>query len=406
MAKLLWGKVFNADNFAGILQEETGNRTSFTYDSAYLKAGFPPIAYTLPVQSEPHISADGLLPFFDNLVAEGWVEQAQGRILGKRSFSRLELLLSFGFDCAGSVSVLDPDPSSLTNKFLDLNDHIEMSLLASRASLSGVQPKLAVIERNGKYYPTKANELSSYIAKFPSKGHQDLVINEYLTTRAFQGLLPSEKVVELHLGTVEGIEEKALIIKRFDRITKNGQTKKIHFEEFNQLLGFMSAWKYRAQYKDMADFILKVSGGKTTDLYRLYSRIVAGILLGNTDMHLKNFALFHEKNGFSMTPAYDQVASILYGYKTSALGIGGTEDLVLSDLKPKHLILLGQEFQLSPAAILMALRELEKNLEAAKEAITTGEVGSTGFKDELIQLMDKRWKGTYALVGQTLSKKR
>jgi serine/threonine-protein kinase HipA len=65
-----------------------------------------------------------------------------------------------------------------------------------------VQPKLAVIERNDKYYPARVGELSTHIAKFPSSNHSDLIDNEYLTTLAFKALLPDDEVVDLFIGSV------------------------------------------------------------------------------------------------------------------------------------------------------------------------------------------------------------
>lgn len=122
MASLSWGNVFYNDIFAGILRDEPGDRTSFTYDNTYLNASNPSIAYTLPLQEAPHIWMSGLHPFFDNLVAEGWLEHAQTRLLGKRSVSRFQLLLAFGYDCAGAVSILDPEPSALFRDMLNLED--------------------------------------------------------------------------------------------------------------------------------------------------------------------------------------------------------------------------------------------------------------------------------------------
>ncbi|MYG09935.1 MAG: phosphatidylinositol kinase, partial [Rhodobacteraceae bacterium] len=78
---------------------EPGDSISFNYDTSYIEGGYPAIAHTLPVRSEPYISNYGLHPFFDNLVSEGWLEQLQSRLLGRRIVSRFELLLAFGFDC-------------------------------------------------------------------------------------------------------------------------------------------------------------------------------------------------------------------------------------------------------------------------------------------------------------------
>lgn len=402
MADLLWGRVFYKEHFAGYLREEPGERMSFAYDESYLDSDHPAIAYTLPLQKEPHDSASGLHPFFDNLVAEGWLEEAQSRFLGKRSATRFELLLAFGFDCAGAVSVIDPEPVAFTETLADLSDPKELAILTSRASLSGVQPKLALIERDGKFYPSAIGELSTHIAKFPSRNHDDLVLNEYLTMLAFKALLPKEDIVDLHIGTIEGSSEETLIIKRFDR---GPEGERFHFEEFNQLLGIPSRAKYDGAHKDMAAFMRESKECIPTEIYRLYQRILAGILVGNTDMHLKNFAMFHTEQGLRLTPSYDQVAAALYTYDTMALAIAGTSDLRIADLKPKSIIKLGEEFGLSPAAIKMATEELEANLENAKQAILDVSIGHQGLRDNIINFMEKRWNGTFALIGKSLSKK-
>jgi serine/threonine-protein kinase HipA len=410
VANLLWGKVYYRDIFAGILREEPGGRVTFIYDSSYIEGGHPAIAHTLPVRAEPHISNNGLHPFFDNLVSEGWLEQAQSRLLGRREATRFELLLAFGFDLAGAVSIIDPEPSAMSDAMLDMDDPKEMAVLTSRASLSGVQPKLAVVKEGGLYRPARMNELSTHIAKFPSANHSDLTLNEYLTMLAFKALLPDDEVVQLDIEEVKGLNEPALLIKRFDR----GPEGRLHFEEFNQLLGRSSRTKYDGAHKDMADFILGTDGCLPTQVYLLYRRILAGLLLGNTDMHLKNFAMFHTGEGLRLTPSYDQVAASLYNYKTLALKIAGSKDHPIGDLKSRHLILLGEEFGLSPAAINMAAQGLEKNIEAAKDAIQdaplhTTKGGGAIFKDDLIKLMGKRWNGTFqnlgALIGKTLSKR-
>lgn len=400
MAKLLWGKVYYGEHFSGFLREEPGERASFTYDESYLNAGHPAIAHTLPLQSEPHISHAGLHPFFDNLVAEGWLEEAQMRLLGKRQASRFELLLAFGQDLAGAVSVMDPEPASISDALLEAEDTKEMAVLAGRASLSGIQPKLVAKEVNGVLHPAKIGELSTHIIKFPSQHHDDLVMNEYLTTLAFKKLLPDDNVVDLYVGEIKGFDEQALIIKRFDRDDKGGR---IHFEELNQLLGFKSRAKYDGAYKDIANFINTTKGCLPTESYRLYQRILAGLLLGNTDMHFKNFAMFHTPSGLRLTPSYDQVAAAMYQYKTVALAIYNARDMHIGKLGPTNIIRLGEEFNLKPAAIKMAIDGLAKHVDAAKQAISDAELGMPEIKNNLITMIGKRWNGTFALIGKYLS---
>ncbi len=277
MAKLLWGNVYYKDILAGSLREETNQQISFTYNESYLNSQNPAIAYSLPLQRTPHISNLGLHPFFDNLVAEGWLENAQTRLLAKRITSRFELLLTFGYDCAGAVSIIDPEPSSLFESMLDMQNS-----------------------------------------------------------------------------------------------------------------------------KEMADFINNTQGCLPIESYSLYGRILAGLLLGNTDMHLKNFALFRSNNSMRLTPSYDQVSASLYDYKTVALTLAGADNLHISNLKAKHIIKLGEEFSLSNEAINMIVKQLAKNKEAAKEAIFEAKIGQIKLKDQLIDMMKKRWNGIFALIGQHL----
>lgn len=446
MANLLWGNVYYKDRFAGVVRQEPGERVSFTYDESYLASGQPAIAHTLPLRTGPYISQSGLPPFFDNLVAEGWMEDAQTRLLGKRRASRFELLLAFGQDCAGAVSIIDPDPQDRGS--IKPDDPMEIAVMAGRASLSGIQPKLALIERDGQLRPARTDELSTHIGKFASPRHDDLPANEYLTTKALKALLPDDDIVDLRIGRIAGFKDPALIIKRFDRNLEHleenfrggsgsgagfgdgsgygggsapgfgwpdgsgdsyrsspFEVQRIHFEEFNQLLGYPSDAKYDGSHKSMADFIRQTPGCLPAEIYRLYLRILAGLLLGNTDMHLKNFAMFHTEAGLRLTPAYDAVAAALYGYNTIALSISGNANIPLGDLKARALISLGEEFGLPAPAIAMAAGQLEKRKETAQDAIAESKTGAAELRDAIISLMEKRWNGTFALIGKALSKK-
>ena len=86
-----------------------------------------------------------------------------------------------------------------------------------------------------------------------------------------------------------GVAGRVLIVPRFDR--RPVSHTKIHFEEFNQLLGRRSGEdKYDASYEDMGKFIRTTPGCTPVDAWRLYRRILTCFLTGNTDAHLKNFA--------------------------------------------------------------------------------------------------------------------
>ena len=107
----------------------------------------------------------------------------------------------------------------------------------------------------------------------------------------------------------------------------------------------------------MASFIIKTPGCTPVDAWRLYQRILTCILTGNTDAHLKNFAMLHTVEGLRLTPAYDLVAAALYPeYRTFALAIGGAANLTLDRIKPKHLTTLGKACGLTLEVIGEAVR--------------------------------------------------
>lgn len=222
MAITLWGRVYFDDRYAGLLQQEPGERYAFTYDSSYIKAGGPALSLTLPLQAGPCWSEGGLHPFFDNLVAEGWLRSAQARVLGVRPDDRFALLLAFGQDCAGAVSVIDPGP--IHELAFGSEDKHSLAALSARASLSGIQPKLTVVKGPRGYRPSRANELSTHIAKLPSGPLPDIIALEWLTTEATRRLLPDDAVATMEIAEIENLPGEALLIHRFDRTLEGGRS--------------------------------------------------------------------------------------------------------------------------------------------------------------------------------------
>jgi len=402
MAVAHWGNVYYQDRFAGTLRQEPGGRCSFAYDDDYVDADGPAIAHTLPLEITTHYTEGGLPPFFDNLVAEGWLRNAQARALGVHPDDRLALLLSFGRDCAGAVSVVDPEPRD--DLELDPSDQQTFAALAGRASLSGIQPKLTVVQTPQGFRPTGSNELGTHIAKLPSGELPDIIEMEWLTTQAARTLLPEEPIADTQIAALGNIAGEALIVRRFDR-TQDG--KKLHFEEFNQLLGNLSAAKYEGSYENMAQFILKTPNCIPAEAERLFRRILVRLLLGDTDAHLKNFAMFHTNDGLRLAPSYDFVAGSFYGqFDTIALAIGGAANVRIGELKPKHIIGLGEGFSLSSAAMRLAVGDLEKRRDSAATAIAEAGFGRARLRDGIINIMEKRWNGSFASIGRLSSKKR
>ena len=99
------GKVFYKDELAGIIEEDA-NGVSFAYDKEYLKkVNAVPISLTMPLQKEPYTDKV-MLPFFDNLIPEGWLLEIAEQNWKINPRDRMGLLLAFCKDTIGAVSVI------------------------------------------------------------------------------------------------------------------------------------------------------------------------------------------------------------------------------------------------------------------------------------------------------------
>lgn len=389
MASNNWAKVYFHDIYAGILEEQTGGRCCFSYDKEYIKKYALPLSINLPIDQEEHYYEGGLHPFFDNLVAEGWLAELQAKAIGVNPSNRFKLLIAFGRDCTGAVSVIDPDPNYQVK--INSKNIIEIAAIKSRASMSGVQPKVFVRLEKGKYYLSAEDQGSTHIAKLPGK-YPFILENEFICTLAAKILLAPDQVVEPVLGKIEGCDSQALLIKRFDR---DNDGKKIHFEEFTQLLNYKSNDKYSGDYVDLANFINNSPLCSVIDLEKLFRRILVCILLGNGDAHLKNFAMYHTEKGLDLTPVYDMVFTAYYGFKGLALGFSGISSMSLGDIKSKHLIKLCKDFKLNIKVLELAVQNFEARLDKVYRKIEEQRQIPSKLRKEFIREVRKRWNGIF-----------
>jgi len=88
----------------GLIEEfEGGSR--FTYDSTWLaRPGAVPVSLTMPLREEP-FEDRGLLPFFANLLPEGWLLEIATTKLKIARDDAFGLLLATCADCIGAVEV-------------------------------------------------------------------------------------------------------------------------------------------------------------------------------------------------------------------------------------------------------------------------------------------------------------
>ena len=121
------------------------------------------------------------------------------------------------------------------------------------------------------------------------------------------------------------MEGKALVVERFDRAAG---ARRIHMEDFAQVFGLFPDDKYaHRSYANIASVLWAETGQGGT--YEFVRRLVFSVLIGNGDMHLKNWSLLYPDGRTPvLSPAYDFVATIPYipGDKL-ALTFGGSRSL-------------------------------------------------------------------------------
>lgn len=97
-------------------------------------------------------------------------------------------------------------------------------------------------------------------------------------------------------------------IKRFDRI---GHNKKLALEDFAQLSGEDRHTKYKSSMENVIAIIEQFCTFPKIEFVKLFKLTLFNFLVGNKDMHLKNFSLITKDRKISISPAYDLLNSTI-----------------------------------------------------------------------------------------------
>jgi serine/threonine-protein kinase HipA len=322
MEKFRSAEVRYKDRRAGQIDERPDGSTLFAYDGSWRT----PIGCSLPNVPNVHVWRSGVHPFFQHLTAEGWLRERQANVGSLNQEDDLGLLLRYGRDCIGAVSVHGIDGEDFAPVPPDLEQATKAAVNSLR-TISGVQKKLLVVDHNGHYAPAGPDGPAPLIAKFNSDNIPTLVRNESLALDLARILLGAGEVIKSANGQVGDLGH-ALLVERIDR-TAGGE--KLRFEDLCQVLarprGRQNDYKYDSSYEDAGHAIAAHSARPEIDKLRFFKLVAASALLGNCDAHLKNFSLLECAEGLRLSPAYDIVNSVLYrelGYSTRfALRIDG-----------------------------------------------------------------------------------
>ncbi len=313
--------VYKGDRLAGELRRTGQGGTAFTYDPAYLADGGPPVASTLPLRTEPYPTGSGAVPaFFAGLLPEGARLLAVIAAVKTSPDDELSLLLAVASDTVGDVGIVaggspapalaggDPPTDPGTVSFREMfarsvdpaGDHLDRAV-------PGVQEKLssAVVS-----FPV-AHQAGPSILKLNSPGLPLIVENEAfcLALARHAGFkVPDFKVIHDREG------QSGLLVRRFDRAAGDGRLRRIAQEDACQFLGRWPADKYRVTVDDIAARVAALASSPQLAVLNLVEQVAFSWLIGNGDLHAKNFSLqwLPEEHLVVPTPVYDIVSTLPY----------------------------------------------------------------------------------------------
>ena len=184
---------------------------------------------------------------------------------------------------------------------LDELDTLAAQVIQSQTTLTGVQAKLSLhLDRHeGSKRLTIVGLWGDYIFKPQTQSYKTLPENEDLTMHLAE--IAKIKVVP---HTLIRLKDGTLgyLTKRIDR---SADGDKIPMEDMCQLTERQTEYKYKSSYEQIAKVIAKHSYVPLLDLTDFYEQVFFSWLVGNNDMHLKNFSLYAPKGKWVLTPAYD-----------------------------------------------------------------------------------------------------
>ena len=190
-------------------------------------------------------------------------------------------------------------------------DDKTLNLLATETTnkgftVPGVQKKLSLhlVSDSNKPRLTLVNYPTGYILKPQVAEFEALPESEQL----IMTMADMAGISTVPHALIKGNKGLAYITKRVDRNLIDNKVEMLAMEDFCQLDLRLTEDKYRGSYERCAKIIQRYSSRVGIDMAEFYIRLVFCFIVGNSDMHLKNFSLIETAEGsgeYVLSPAYD-----------------------------------------------------------------------------------------------------
>lgn len=250
-----------------------------------------------------------------------------------------------------------------------------------RISISGVQMKVSVRLNTDKHRLESVSTGGTHILKPEPERFPQIPQNENLCMNIAEEIglrVPPHGLFAMSDGQL------CYVVKRFDR-TDDGE--KIPNETMFQILG--STNKYEGSLEQIGKAIRAHAANIGLDSTDFFERVILCFLIGNGDMHLKNWALLGHGKAIGLAPVYDYVSSRLYidNEEDSALMINAKKN----KLKRSDFEALANYLKIDPKATANIFDKFSKAREKLREMAISSELRSN-LRLDLAKIIASRSK--------------
>ena len=283
------------------------------------------LSHTLPLRSDPYGHRE-VEPFLSGLLPDDIIRTRIGRILQIPRENTFGLLKAIGGECAGAIAFFaeGEGPVSPAGRFRRLSDAEAGEILDSlerkplnvgedgfRISGAGAQDKLIACWKGGKIELPLGGTPSTHIIKTAIRDYPDSVENECFSMKLAEAC--GLNCAKCRIAVIGG--KRRYVCERYDRIVVDGVVRRLHQEDFCQLLRVDPARKYEALGgPGLADAmrLMREMSMTAADTLEFLRRIVFTFLVGNGDAHGKNFSVLYRGWKASLSPMYDVMSTTIY----------------------------------------------------------------------------------------------
>ncbi len=318
----------------GRVQRDKRGRLSFTYDDRWRNASVAyPLSVSMPLAAAEHGHAIidaflwGLLPDNEAILSR-WGRKFQ--VSARNAFA---LVSHVGEDCAGAVQFLRPerveaclgaaaepvewlDEHAVAERLQLLRaDHSawRMPRDAGQFSLTGAQPKTALLLEEGRWGVPSGRTPTTHILKPPTGEFDGHAENEHFCLVLARRLgLPTASSSVMHFWN-----ETAIVIERYDRRRTQHGLVRVHQEDICQALGVPPTRKYENEggpgVGAIVELLRTYSGEREEDVSTFVDALALSWLIAGTDAHAKNYSLLIGAAGrVRLAPLYDLASALPY----------------------------------------------------------------------------------------------